>query len=91
MIEKTIADLANNFDELLDLVERDGIEILIMHRGKPCARIVPIRSKPETQKGDLDSLFKDMQDAAAADGYDGEKELLVPSVSRKPAINLDDD
>ena len=56
----TAKDLRFHSKNLLDAVSR-GEEVIITYRGKPCAKMVPIKEKmaSKVQKDDLFGIWKD--------------------------------
>lgn len=43
VIEKPLSEVKTNLSELVKLVECDGVEVILMRHGKPCARLVPFQ------------------------------------------------
>ena len=70
-MKATILDLRYKMKDVLAAVER-GETITVLHRGKPKARLVPI--KAATDRGDLRAhaafgLWKDREDLADVSGF----------------------
>ncbi|MHB8744697.1 MAG: type II toxin-antitoxin system Phd/YefM family antitoxin [Sulfuricaulis sp.] len=67
----TAKDLRIRTKQLLDAVER-GEEVVITHRGRPCAKLIPFRKPPRTkstgagEKGVRSPLFGIWKDYAPA-------------------------
>jgi prevent-host-death family protein len=69
-MESTAKNLRFHTKELLDTVSR-GEEVTITHRGKPCAKLVPIE-KNMSDTDDISSLFgiwEDYDKASQVDEY----------------------
>ena len=69
-MKATAKDLRFHTKELLDTVGR-GEEVIITHRGKPCAKLVPIE-KPKKGKesgADVFGLWKDHEETADVAAY----------------------
>ncbi|MDQ3232517.1 MAG: hypothetical protein M3Q07_11900 [Pseudobdellovibrionaceae bacterium] len=45
--------------------------------------------KREMRSSSLDALFKEIQESAEADGYDGETEIVPPRGTAKPVLEFD--
>jgi prevent-host-death family protein len=45
VIKKPLSEAKTEFNELVRLVEYEGIEIIIMRHGKACARLVPMEKQ----------------------------------------------
>lgn len=57
VIEKQLSEVKANLSEIVKLVECDGIEVIVLRHGKPCARLVPM----ETPKNrSLSGIMRDV-------------------------------
>lgn len=50
VIKKPLSEAKTEFNELVRLVEYEGIEIVIMRHGKACARLVPVEKQEAAPK-----------------------------------------
>lgn len=69
-MEATAKDLRFHLKELLDTVKR-GEEVVIAYRGKPCAKLVPIKQVPtkNSVKNELFGIWKDYDETRNVEGY----------------------
>ena len=69
-MKATAKDLRFHSKELLDTVNR-GEEVVITYRGKPCAKLVPIKHKATKNSGknELFGIWKDYDETRNVEGY----------------------
>ncbi len=69
-MDATTKDLRFHTKELLDTVSR-GEEVVITYRGKPTARLVPIKkvSNTQSEQTSLFGIWKDREDIKPIDEY----------------------
>ncbi len=69
-MKATAKDLRFHSKELLDTVSR-GEEVVITYRGKPCAKLVPIKDKAAKNSGknELFGIWKDHGETKNIDSY----------------------
>lgn len=68
-MQATAKDLRFRTEELLEAVIK-GEEVVITHRGKPCAKLVPIEADSLEEKEDeLFGIWKDATESADVDAY----------------------
>ena len=69
-MKATAKDLRFHSKELLDTVGR-GEEVVITYRGKPCAKLVPLKKdeKDITQENKLFGIWKDYDEMSDIDAY----------------------
>jgi prevent-host-death family protein len=69
-MEASAKELRFNTKEILDSVNR-GEEVIITFRGKPYARIVPLKEtkKDKNSKNELFGIWKGRKDIQNVDGY----------------------
>jgi prevent-host-death family protein len=70
-MQATAKDLRFHSKELLDTVSR-GEEVVITYRGKPCAKLVPIRKelkKDGREERSLFGIWKDHDSVKDVDGH----------------------
>ncbi|VAW18562.1 hypothetical protein MNBD_BACTEROID05-96 [hydrothermal vent metagenome] len=61
MIKATVRKLRSSTKEILSAVSR-GDTVLVTNRGKPCAKITPIRSNKRPIKDQLFGIWKNKKD-----------------------------
>lgn len=69
-MKASVEDLSENSKELLEIVAR-GEEVIIIDRGKPCAKLVPLIAEND-QAGIATPLFgiwKDREDMPSVEKY----------------------
>ncbi len=69
-MKATAKDLRFRSKELLDTVNR-GEEVVITYRGKPCAKLVPIKheSTKSSSKNELFGIWKDYDETKNVEDY----------------------
>ncbi len=68
-MKATAKELRFNSKELLDTVNR-GEEVVIIYRGKPCAKLVPYKEENEDiVENELFGIWKDYDIIQDVDGY----------------------
>jgi len=69
-MKATAKDLRFHSKELLDTVNR-GEEVVITYRGKPCAKLVPIKREvvKSSGKNELFGIWKDYDETKNVDDY----------------------
>jgi prevent-host-death family protein len=67
-MKATAKDLRFHSKELLDTVHR-GEEVVIIFRGKPCAKLVPFAAVKKTAKNELFGIWKDDAGTEDVDNY----------------------
>ncbi len=69
-MKATAKDLRFQSKELLDTVKR-GEEVVITYRGKPCAKLVPIKHEAAENSGknELFGIWKDYDETRNVEGY----------------------
>ena len=69
-MKATAKDLRFRSKELLDTVNR-GEEVVITYRGKPCAKLVPIKRKAAQSSGknELFGIWKDYDETKDVENY----------------------
>ncbi len=68
-MEATAKDLRFHSTELLNTVKR-GEEVTITFRGKPCAKLVPIKDNEELiEKNELFGIWKNNKETEKVDSY----------------------
>ncbi len=69
-MKATAKDLRFHSKELLDTVSR-GEEVVITYRGKPCAKLVPIKNEATRNSGknELFGIWKDYSETKNVDSY----------------------
>ena len=68
-MQATAKDLRVRVKELLETVIR-GEEVIITHRGKPCAKLVPIDTKESNEEeNELFGIWKDDKKSKDVDAY----------------------
>lgn len=69
-MKATAKDLRFHSKELLDTVKR-GEEVVITYRGKPCAKLVPIKHEAAKSSGknELFGIWKDYDDTKNVEDY----------------------
>lgn len=69
-MKATAKDLRFHSKELLDTVNR-GEEVVITYRGKPCAKLVPIKHETAKNSGknELFGIWKDYDDTKNVEDY----------------------
>lgn len=69
-MQATAKDLRFHSTELLNTVKR-GEEVIITYRGKPCAKLVPIKENesPSTAPKELFGIWRDNTQVEDIDGY----------------------
>ena len=60
-MKATAKDLRFFSRQVLDAVRR-GEEVTITYRGKPCAKVVPYRKRPQVQEDELFGIWKDYEE-----------------------------
>jgi prevent-host-death family protein len=70
VMKATAKDLRFHSKELLDTVNR-GEEVVITYRGKPCAKLVPIKHEvaKSSGKNELFGIWKDYDETKDVEGY----------------------
>lgn len=69
-MKATAKDLRFHSKELLDTVNR-GEEVIITYRGKPCAKLVPIKHEAgkSSDKNELFGIWKDYDETKNVEDY----------------------
>lgn len=64
--------------QLMDEVDRDGIEVVITKRGRPVAKLVPIRTEKQSPRGWMRGTVQIHGDIVSSDPDDWPESPLFP-------------